>query len=463
MDEPLVGSESNRPEHVKTQTVPVSKAAPALERVVVLVFLTRLVFLLSAPITLWLIATRRPLAEQGPYFIFWNTQGLTQLIELGVGGLIVQFASHESINLTWARGGRLVGADSSRARLFQLVRDGQSWYRLIALLLLAIGGPAGVSLFSFTSADVHPAPLLPWTATIVSTAAYLTLVPMLCAIEGCGGLMRVQRMRLGQVVTAMLALWAVLDRFGALWGVAAFAIVWFAVAWIWLHVTHTSFLAQIRTRADFRTRVLSRGVQWRTMTSWVAIWAAPQSLTPVILAVHGPGDAGRVGMSLAIATAPFTLASAWLQGRYPQYGAFVALNMTKILRQLATTATLQAISVCLFGTLSAATFLFGLEQFAPVVADRALQPTAIIALGVANIGWLVAQSLASYLRAWREEPMTEAFIVSGLAVTAGSIVVSLYTHAFTTVVVHSGLVLLVALPVVILRFSRIHTANRPTL
>ncbi len=72
------------------------RAAAHFDLAVAFVLLTRLSLLLAAPVTLWLVATRRPPAEQGVFFILWNLQALTQLMELGVGTLMVQVASHES-------------------------------------------------------------------------------------------------------------------------------------------------------------------------------------------------------------------------------------------------------------------------------------------------------------------------------------------------------------------------------
>src|SRR5215207_5317746 len=293
----------------------VRSPASSIDRAVLLVLLTRAVPLLAAPVTLWLIATRRPLLEQGPYFVFWNTQALVQLMELGVGALIVQFASHESPLVAWDPRGGLVGDVVAQARVRRLVREGQQWYSVIAVGLLALAGIGGSFLLRSRASALQPSPLVPWLLTVVFTAAYLPLVPMLCTIEGCGGLLRVQRMRLTQVIVATAALWSVMLTNSALWAVAAFAIVWWPVACFWLIVFHRGFISQVRSTqrapADATTEpsdVALLSVQWRTGVSWMAWWVATQALTPIVLASHGPSVAGQVGMTLAIAMAPLTLA-----------------------------------------------------------------------------------------------------------------------------------------------------------
>ncbi len=443
----------------------VDGAARPLDRAVVLVLLTRLVPLLAAPLTLWLVATRRPLSEQGPYFVFWNTQALTQLMELGIGGLIVQFASHESTGLAWAERGGLAGDPAAIERMRRLVRQGRRWYEIVALGLLVVAGVGGSWLFHSRSAGVHPSPLPPWVLTVLLTAAYLPLVPVLCAIEGCGGLLRVQRMRLAQMVASMAVLWSVLPVWGALWAVAAFSLVWFLIAFGWLRLAHGGLYDQLRSDAPTRTAadppasdVALTPVQWRTGVTWIAWWAAPQALTPIVLATHGPASAGQVGMSLAIATAPLTLASAWLQARYPRYGALVARGKAAELRHVARIATIQALAACAAGTAAATVVVWWLGEIVPSVAARALPAVAIATLGVANLAWLVVQSLASYRRAWREEPLMEATVVGAILVAAGAFAAALYTSAGGAVIGYSLAVVFAMVPLVLLASRR--TARR---
>lgn len=430
----------------------------SFDRSVALVLTTRLVALVGAPVTLWLVATRRPLAEQGFYFIFWNVQALTQLMELGVGSILVQYASHESAALSWDARGRLLGESAAQGRIHALLRQSRRWYVGVAVVLLVLGGMASAWLLRAPSETVRPAPLMPWLVTIGCTAAYLPLIPVLCTIEGCGRLLRVQRMRLAQIILSLVVLWLVLIRWGALWAVAAFAAVWLSVAALWLARGYSGLLSTAGQPVDVTADVhagLGR-TQWRTGASWLAWWAAPQALNPIILATHGPAAAGVVGMSLAIATAPLTLASSWLSARYPRYGALLATGARAELRQLARSATLQAAIVLIAGVAGAAAVIALLGVLAPALAARALSPVGIALLGAANLGWLLIQALGSYLRAWREEPLMEMAVVGAIAVTCGTILAATLASALATIATYVVLVLCLALPLAALGFRRHH-------
>ena len=425
---------------------------------VVLVLLTRIAQLAAAPVTLWIIATRRPLAEQGLYFVFWNVQALTQLMELGVGNLIVNFASHESPRLSISAGGRVTGDPSSRARLFAMLREGHRWYGRFALGFVALVGVGGGILFRPAAADASSAFLVPWAATVVFVAAYLTLIPRLCTIEGSDGLLPVQRMRLAQIAAATATQWIVLWVSGALWAVAAFAEVWLAVAWIWLRERYPELVPAALMETD-RVPLTESGttlasVQRRSAATWLAIWAAPQILTPIVLVTHGAAAAGRIGMTLAIAMAPSVLAGAWLQARYPRYAALVSRGESVALASLARRASLQATLVGLAGITAVAAALWWLARVAPALADRALTPIAVVLLGITSLFWLLAQSLSSYLRAWRQEPLMETIIGSAVLVTLGSLLAAVWLPLPTTVAVHAAIVPLVLVTLIARWYSQ---------
>jgi hypothetical protein len=442
-----------------------NSGTPRIDRAVGIVLLTRLVPLIAAPITLLLVATKRSIAEQGLYFIYWNVQALSQLMEVGIGSLIVQFASHESTFLSWSERGALTGDVAAKQRLYGVVREGLQWYGKIALVMLAVGASAGTWLLQSQGADISPPPLIPWLVTIATTAAYLPLVPLLCAIEGCGGLLRVQAMRLVQVTLAVAALWCVLPVWGALWGVATFSIVWLSVAVVWLARAHSGFVAELRhLRLDGDSMKLGPG-QWRVGMTWLALWIAPQALTPVVLAVHGPSAAGQVGMSLAIATAPLTLASAWLTGRYPRYGAILARGAEVELNLLAARATLQAVGVFALGSLGAVAAMWLLGRTIPTLAARALSPAVIGMLGLSNLAWLLFQSVGGYLRAWREEPSTEAAAGGAAIVVLASGAAAFHFSTAGTVATYSLVVVLVMLPLaalILVRHRRYRSVETPS-
>lgn len=419
-----------------------------------LVLATRVLPLLAAPVTLYLVATRRSPAEQGFYFILVNVQALAPLMELGAGTILVQFASHESQRLGWS-GGALVGDTGAVDRMLSVIREGWRWYGgAAAVLLLAL--PAGLAAFGAQANRNDIGFAGAWSIVVVATALYLPLVPLLCTIEGVRGLVHVQRMRLVQTVVALGALWLGLLTRGALTGVAAMAAAWLAVAAGWLVLTHAGLAAQARDvprSADGRHEQVLGAVQWRTALSWLVLWLAPQALAPLVLAATGAVDAGRVGMSLAIATAPATLGSAWLQSRYPLFAATLAAEGRRGLDTLAGRAARQALLVCLIGGVGLTSAVALLHRVQPALAARLLPTWAVAILCATSFAWVAIQALTGYLRADREEPLFAA-TAAGVAVTVGVAAVAAPYGAATTCVAYAAAVILIAVPFALAGFRR---------
>jgi hypothetical protein len=277
---------------------------------------------------------------------------------------------------------------------------------------------------------------------VTTLALYLPIAPLLCVIEGCGGLLRVQRMRLAQAIVTVGALWLLIPTAGALWAVAWFGVLWLLVAAGWLLATHAVLVRQsvawlrerrrpAAPRAGTMTPVpISAGApeaiagampigtqasaQWRAAATWIAPFVASQLLGPLVFWRHGPISAGQVGMSLAIATAPLTLGTAWLQARLPSYASLLARGRRDELRRLARTASSQALLVCAAAGAGVVLVMALLGVHAPALAARALAPAVIAALVLHSIAMTGNQAMAAYLRAGREEPLAAAMLTGSL-------------------------------------------------
>ena len=172
--------------------------------------------------------------------------------------------------------------------------------------------------------------------------------PVLCVSEGCGDLVAVQRMRAWQAAAILFALWTGTFVSGPLTA-ACLASGRAASRRGFLVVRPASRAAARYARApallpadaqQIATRY--RAEQARSAQLWIALWVTPQLLAPVLLRMRGGDEAGRLGVTLAVAIAPLTLAIAWLHGRYPSFGAMVAQGRTREFDALARRATLEA-------------------------------------------------------------------------------------------------------------------------
>ena len=420
---------------------------------------SRLIALGGAPVTLYLAATRLPPREQGWYFVAINVVAFAQLCELGLGTIVVQFASHEWPRLRWGRGGGLEGDPAACGSIAVLLAAARRWFSTSALLLLFIAGICGMLLFGGGLSGSWTMFATLWFGFVSLTAAYLLAIPFICVAEGCGDLVAVQRMRAWQAAAILLALWTGIVFWGPLAAALLAAAAQFLVAIAWLAVRHRGLLRAPRAVSalgdEERLEKRYRTEQARSARLWIALWVAPQLLAPVLLRTRGGDEAGRLGVTLAVATAPLTLAIAWLHGRYPSFGAMVAEGRTREFDALARRATVEAASVFLVTCVALAGLVLLLPLLLPALAMRFLPPTSLIALMAGNFAGLLLQAMAGWLRAFRDDGIAAPIVVGAAAVVIASGVAGMLGGASLMASVFAAASVLIALPVAAAHFVRV--------
>lgn len=362
----------------------------------------RLIPLVVAPFSLYLLITRQSVSLRGFYLIAINVVMLAQLFETGMGTLIVQFAA--------------------RARPVDrgLVRGAaEAWFTRMALGGLALGATLGTVILAQGAGTMNIPFLLPWVIVLSCTAAYVRLVPPVCLLEGSGHVDAVQRMRAVQATLVALA------TLGGLWhgrgiGAAAAAAVAQlvpALAFVWTARRHLPAPdAPVgRLAAQYRVE------QWRSATVWLAIWVAPQLLTPAAMALRGPAVAGDLGVHVALAFAPAILSVAWLHARYPRLGALVAAGAVRTFDDTARDALRQAMTV--FGVGSAA--LIGLAIAVPWVlpslGSHVLSVRLLTFLLAGNLMIVLFQAMLAWIRAFGDERLATPVAIACVAMAMGGV------------------------------------------
>jgi hypothetical protein len=361
----------------------------------------RVLSLLAAPLTLYLLVTRQPVSARGFYLIAINVVTLAQLFETGMGTMVVQFATHVRPS---ERGTLRAAADQ--------------WFRRAATVILALGATAGTIIMIRGAESASVNFLAPWAVVLVTTATYVALVPLVCLRESGGDVEGVQRMRAVQAVLMAAAMVGGLWRGGnigaaALAGVAQLAAVVWYLARGRRHVPAPDVAAG-RLAEQYRTE------QGKSARVWVALWIAPQLLTPSTMLVRGASDAGHLGLHVALALAPPMLAVAWLHARYPRLGALVASGALRTFDETAWHAFRQAAGV--YGAVAGALLVLalGAPYVVPFLAGGVLSLPILAALLVGSFVLVAMQAMLAWFRAFADEKFAMPVVVGcGAMATAG--------------------------------------------
>ncbi len=384
----------------------------------------RIVALLAAPFSLYLLVTRQPLSARGFYLIAINVVALGQLFETGMGTLVVQFAARARPS----ERGALRGA-------------AERWFGRAAVAFLAACGMVGSYVLAVGSGSATVDFVVPWVVVLVATAAYIRLVPLICLREGLGDGEQVQQMRALQAVLVAAAtvfgLWSGRGIRAAAWAAVAQLAVGAAFVWAVRRHLPGSDRPTVRIADQYRRE------QGQSARVWIALWLAPQLLTPAVMYLRDASGAGDIGLHVALALAPPVLSVAWMHARYPRLGALVASGALRTFDDTARHAFVQAAVV--FAAASAALLLLAAAgpYVFPFLAGRVLSTATLAVLLIGTFALVVMQAMLAWFRAFGDEKFAPQVVMACGAMSLGAVCGAAIGGGFGSAVGFSGVAFLV--------------------
>ena len=362
----------------------------------------RVIALLAAPLSLYLLVTRQPLSARGFYLIAINVVALAQLFETGMGTLVVQFAARVRPS---ERGALRAAAER--------------WYGRAAAAFLAIGATVGSYVFATGAGSASVDFAVPWTIVLLATAAYIRLVPLVCLREGGGDGEGVQRMRAAQALLVAAA-----TVFGLWSGPGIRAAAWAAVAQLTVGgvfaLNGRRHLPAADASGERITAQYTRE-QGRSARVWIALWIGPQLLTPAVMFLRDASSAGDIGLHVALSLAPAVLAVAWMHARYPRLGALVASGALRTFDDTARHSFTQAAWVFLGTSIVLVALAVVGPHFLPFLAGRVLSPVLLVTLLAGSFVPVVLQAMLAWLRAFGDEKFAQPVVMACGGMAAGGV------------------------------------------
>jgi hypothetical protein len=378
---------------------------------------------MAGPISVVLIATRLSAEEQGFYYAFASIVSLQVLFELGLGLVVLQFASHEKAFLEWRSDGTVGGSDVEKRRLAALLRTALRWYAVATTLAVASLLIGGTSFFAFRPTTVsgwqHP-----WIALAILAGGTLFLTPFLSMLEGCGLVTDVARVRTWQAIASSLTAWTVLLAGGRLWASPAISGAALLIGGVWVLVIHRRFFSDLLcTRGDgisWREEVWP--FQWRIAVSWISGYVSFHLFIPVLFTFRGPAAAGRMGMSLTLASAVYLVSNSLLTTQIPRFGELIARRDFRELDARFFPAMWRSFGVMACGAAALLGGTLVLHAIGHRWSERLLAPLPFALLLATMMAATIFFAEAVYLRAHKQEPLLGLFMASALAIGASTLV-----------------------------------------
>lgn len=384
-----------------------------VDRAVLFGLLSRIWGICAGPVTAILIATKFTPEIQGYYYTFTTILALQVFVELGLGTVIIQFASHEWAKLKLDENGRIVGDRDSLSRLISIANIATKWYA-IAGLLVAVGlGVGGYFFFSGSKNTIAANWMAPWLSLCLLTGIAIYLVPVWSLLEGCNQVARLYTFRFYQGLLTTLSAWIAILSGAELWTASIASVATLLAAIYFLRRGYWKFLTTLTLSKPMGQKIKWRAdmlpMQWRIALSWISGYFIFSLFVPVLFKFHGPVVAGQMGMTLSIVGIVGSVSASWLSPRAPQFGMLVHEKKYRELDVQLWKVARIVLSVSGVMVLITWSFVFLLNNLdsgiARQLSTRILPPFPLGMLLLAQFIYLSVSPLTTYLRAHKKEPL----------------------------------------------------------
>ena len=371
----------------------------------VAIFLSSKIFsYLSYPVTLGLIINFLNPLEQGYYYTFLTLLSFSMFLELGLGVILTNFASHEFANLRW-KNNNLIGKKVAVKRSLMLIKKTILWFSVVALLFFFSMLGIGTYFFLESGQENY---YLTWIYFIAVFSPGLIVSPILSILQGFDKIKEVQSIIFLQVFFSIIAFWIfLLMDFNIYALVAQFAVQNFVSCSYLLHkYRNLIFLSLTQSSTLFNWKEEILPLQLKTGFTWIVSYLGINLLIPFSFKIFGPEVAGQLGMSFKIAEITSIICLAWTNTRVPQMGSIIASNNKNKFYPLFY-STLNSIflvgGISIIGILLLLSLLDTLNYSS--FLDRILNIRFILILMFGYFMFAISNYLAMTIRSFKDEKM----------------------------------------------------------
>lgn len=377
-------------------------------------FFNYVVKILLNPIIVLLIPVFLTENYQGYWYTFGSIAALTTFADLGFTSIMTQYTAHEYTYLKLEKEtGEFIGADEKIGRMSSLFRFVVRW--VCAVLLVAVVIIMLVGFIMFSGNDDGVEWLVPWIFYVFATVYNFASEIGLSFYEGCNQFAKTQKFRAISSISHCLATIGLLTVGAGLYALSIPLFIKGSIAFISLWKKFGVSIRQMQ-----RTKIDSN-IPWakeiiplmgRYSISWASGYFASQIYNPLTFSLYGAAAAGRVGYSLSIIQAIYTVANVWSLISMPKYNMAVEKKEWKKMDSLLKRNITYSAVIYGLGILA-----LYITQWVPVISKviwgRIVSLNSVMILALSYAAAMVIYAMAIYLRAHKQEPFMVVSVLSG--------------------------------------------------
>jgi O-antigen/teichoic acid export membrane protein len=408
------------PEVVKTKIL-----SMVVDRAILLTILTRLIQAAGGIISIVFIARYLSVGEQGYYYTFVSILAIQLFFELGLSGIITQYAAYEFAHLEWVNVD-LKGPETYQSRLSSLLRFCIKWFGILSVIFFFLLTAAGFYFFLNYNKGSGIQWEGPWVLLCFATALNLFIDPVLAFMDGIGELRDMSKVRLIQKSVNIILLFILFLTGFKLYSAGLASLISILVNYVQILFTHRKdkLLAIWKQKGEWKINYLKEifPYQWRIAVSWMCGYFIFQLFNPVLFATEGPKVAGQMGMTLQAFNGISSLTMSWIVTKVPLFSQYIAKKEFKQLDALFnnTIWIVVIVNLLLIAVFDSGVWL--LNFFHLSLFHRFLPVWPTIILSVSCFFNQIIFSWSTYLRCHKREPFLFQQIASAILVTLSTMI-----------------------------------------
>ena len=386
---------------------------------------------------------------QGYWFSFISLSALSVLADLGFTMIIMQYSAHEFAFLKIVNN-TVVPIKHEyiihMEKLSSLLRFSVVW--VIKIVIIAFPVILIIGFLFFNSASGLIEWKVPWVIYTVGAAINFINYLILSFLEGCNNLATTQRFRFYNILINYCSIFVLLVIDANLYALAISILFSSIVTAVIIHFRFKSILKQLWAISKIANYDWSSEF-WsffkKYSVSVASGFLVVQIFTPLSFLYYGAVAAGKVGLTMGICTAIFSISQIWFLSIAPRVNTLVSQKKWEPMNVLLKERQRLAIGTYLLGVI---TFCFGYfviqNSVFYEVTDRLLP---LLGIGILFASWLLqipVYTMAMSLRAHKKEPYTLLSVLGSVVVLTLTLILVNY---FPVKFIFSGLLISIILTI----------------
>lgn len=382
--------------------------------------------IISGPVMLLAIPYFLTPMEQGFWYTFTGLAALSIFADLGFTTIVLQFSAHEFAHLRFARNRLLSGDKEHLWKLASFFRFTIRWLVRIVSIVFPLIMVGGYFFLSTKSSDIDWQPA--WIIYSLASAGAFFNSAIMSFFEGCNSVSLMQSVRFRVAVFGTLTSLTSLAL-----GLNIYALSLSLLITTMTGIIYVLYYFRLPMRQMWHLSAIRcydwwpefSSLIWRYAISWCSGYFIFQLFTPLAFHFHGVEFSGKIGISIAMWTAGFSIANTWITAIMPRLNMLVSERKWTELDILFRKNLMRTI-LTLF---SGGTMYFILYY---LLADhisffhRVLDPFNMMILFVSWLCQMWINCIAVYLRAHKKEPLMQISFFSGIWVAVTTLLCAMF-------------------------------------